>query len=96
MNQAKATRSMYKKKMQSIPDNGVPYGANTELEGSFGGISVFKADFPDDTTSFEINGVGVNLSVLNGMIPDGWTYVGHFTKVTIPADSEMVLIVYGY
>jgi len=96
MNQSKATRSTAKKIMQSMPDHGLPYGAASELEGTFGGISIFRADFPDDDTSFEIDGDGVNLSVLNGVVPDGFTYVSHFTKITIPAGSDMVLIVYGF
>jgi hypothetical protein len=79
-----------------MPDAGLPYGAGTELEGSYGGITVFNADFPDDETSFEIAGEGVNLSVLNGKLPEGFTYLSHFTKITIAADSEMVLIVYGF
>ncbi len=96
MSQAKATRSLTKKMIQSYPDNGLVYGSDTELEGTFGGISIFSADFPDDDTSFEINGDGVNLSALNGKVPDGFTYLSHFTKVTIPASSGMVLIVYGF
>lgn len=92
-------RSIAKKIMQSIPDHGYPYAAGTEgteLEGTFGGISIFRADFPDDDTSFEIDGEGVNLSVLNGVVPDGFTYLSHFTKITIPAGSDMVLIVYEF
>ncbi len=96
MNQARETRSLNKKMLQSIPDNGLPYGAGTTLTGTFGGISIFEADFPDDVTSFEINGEGVNLSILNGMLPNGFTYISHFTKITIPAGSSMVLIVYGF
>jgi len=96
MAQDKASRSITKKTMQSIPDRGFPHGAGTELDGTFGGISIFGADFPDDDTSFEIDGEGVNLSLLNGVVPDGWTYVSHFTKITIPAGSDMVLVVYGF
>ena len=96
MSQARETRSLNKKMLQSIPDNGLPYGASTELSGSFGDISIFGASFPDDETSFEINGEGVNLSMLNSVVPDGFTYISHFTKITIPAGSTMVLIVYGF
>lgn len=96
MDQTLATRSIAKKTLQSIPDQGLPYGADTRLEGTFGAITIFHADFPDDDTSFAINGEGVNLSMLNGIVPDGFTYISHFTKITIPADSEMVLIVYGF
>lgn len=96
MAQSRASRSIAKKTMQSIPDHGYPYGAGTSLEGTFGGISIFRADFPDDNTSFEIDGEGVNLSPLNGIVPEGWTYLSHFTKIRIPADSEMVLVVYGF
>lgn len=96
MAQAKATRSMAKKMMQSCPDNGLTYAAGTDLEGTYAGISIFSADFPDDETSFKINGEGVNLSALNGKVPDGFTYLSHFTKVTIPEGSDMVLIVYGF
>lgn len=96
MSQAKAKRSIAKKQMQSMPDNGLPCGAGTSLTGSYGGISIFGAAFPNDTTSFKINDVGVNLSVLNGKVPDGWTYISHFTKISIPAGSGMVLIVYGF
>ena len=96
MSQAQATRSMAKKQIQSIPDNGLPYGAGTAITGTFGGISIFEASFPDDVTSFEINGDGVNLSMLNGLVPNGFTYLAHFTKITIPAGSSMVLIVYGF
>ena len=96
MSQAKATRTQAKKELQSIPDNGIPYAAGTALEGTFGAISIFGASFPNDETSFQINGEGVNLSVLNGKVPDGFTYISHFTKITIPAGSSMVLIVYGF
>lgn len=96
MAQEKALRSLAKKQMQAMPDNGLPYGAGTELEGSYGAISIFGASFPDDETSFEINGEGVNLSSLNAVVPDGWTYISHFTKITIPAGNTMVLIVYGF
>lgn len=96
MNQARETRSLNKKIMQSIPDNGLPYGADTSLNGTYGAITIFGAAFPDDDTSFEINGEGVNLSMLNGVVPDGFTYVSHFTKITIPEGSDMVLIVYGF
>lgn len=89
-------RSIAKKIMQSIPDNGIPYAAGTTLTGSYGAISIMSADFPDDETSFEISGEGVNLSALNGKVPDGFTYVSHFTKITIDGGSDMVLIVYGF
>ncbi|MCB5262572.1 MAG: hypothetical protein LHW64_06830 [Candidatus Cloacimonetes bacterium] len=96
MAQAKAKRSVAKKTIQSMPDNGQVCGAGTALVGTFGGISIFGAAFPDDATSYEINGVGVNLSQLNGVCPDGWTYISHFTKITIAAGSTMVLVVYGF
>lgn len=96
MSQTAAKRSLIKKKMQSMPDNGLPYGAGTSLTGSYSAITIFGAAFPNDTTSFAINGTGVNLSSLNGKVPDGWTYIAHFTKITIAAGSTMVLIAYGF
>ena len=39
-------------------------GAGTALVGTFGGSASLGAAFPDDATSYEINGVGVNLSQL--------------------------------
>ncbi|MDD3535180.1 MAG: hypothetical protein PHC50_03425 [Candidatus Cloacimonetes bacterium] len=98
--QAKASRSLAKKELQSMPDNGIPFVAaennDTIITGSFSAITIFNADFPEDEDSIEINGIGVDLSPLNDFVPDGFTYLSHFTKITIPAKSDMVLIVYGF
>lgn len=96
MSQAKAKRSIAKKEIQAVPDNSVVLSAGESVTGTFGGISIFEADFPNEVTSIKINGVGVNLSALNGKVPDGWTYVSHFTKVSVPEGSGMVLVVYGF
>ncbi len=97
--QRPATRTLAAKELQSMPDNGIPLASSegdTILTGTFSAISVFSPDFPDDNTSFEIAGKGVNLSILNDVMPDGFTYLSNFTKITIPAESDMVLIVYGF
>jgi len=89
-------RSMAKKRMQDIPDKGIPYGEDTLLEGSFGAITIFDADFADSDDDFVIAGKDVNLSLLNGKVPNGFTYRAHFNKITIRPGSRMVLIVYGF
>lgn len=87
-------RTQAKKEMQSMPDFPSVLAAGGTFAGSAGGIAVFDAGFPDDETSVKINGVGVNLSALNGKVPNGYEIKGHFTEITMPETTGMVLIVY--
>lgn len=88
-------RTMAKKEMQSMPDYFQVLTAGKTFQGTASGVAVFKADFPDNTTSIKLGGVGVNLSPLNGVVCDGYELKGHFTHIQMPLVTDMVLVVYS-
>jgi|BioPla2DNA2_1021312.scaffolds.fasta_scaffold08865_10 hypothetical protein len=88
-------RTMAKKEMQSMPDYFRVLTAGNTFQGTASGVAVFKADFPDNTTSIKLGGVGVNLSDLNDVVCDGYELKGHFTYIQMPLVTDMVLIVYS-
>ncbi len=90
-----SVRTMAKKEMQSMPDYFQILTAGNTFQGTASGIAIFKADFPDNTTSVKLGGVGVNLSNLNAVVGDGYELKGHFTYIQMPLVTDMVLIVYS-
>ena len=65
-------------------------------EGKWSAIQVIVAAFPDNTTSFMQNGVGVNLSILNDYVVDGsgLMLLGNWTKLEVPLGNNTVIIAY--
>ncbi len=88
-------RTMAKKELQSMPDWPRVLTAGETFEGTASGIAVFDADFPNNTLSIKIEGVGANFSPLNGKVPNGYEVKGHFTYIQMPLTTDMVLIVYS-
>ena len=77
----------------------------TASTGDWVAIKVYNPSFPNDATSFVLgnpdkaeevaNGAkGVNLSSLNGLMPNADILVGHFTKIHIPVGNTMRIIAY--
>jgi hypothetical protein len=82
------------KEMKSIPSGFDLIAEGASGTGPYYTIKVWGAAFPDDATSFKLNGVGINLSSLNADWVDGDTLLGNFTLVSNPTSSGMKLLAY--
>ena len=77
----------------------------TASSGDWVAIKVYNPSFPDDITSFILGNPnkpgevlegakGVNLSGLNGVMPNGDIILGHFKKIHIPVGNTMRILAY--
>ena len=77
----------------------------TASTGDWIAIKVFNPSFPNDITSFILGNPdkpeevlegakGVNLSSLNGVMPNGDIILGHFKKIHIPVGNTMRILAY--
>lgn len=80
----------------SYPVEGDIITASAEANvGKWNAIQIIVADFPNNTTNFEQNGNGKNLSHLN-VLPNGsgLMYFGDWNKLHVPAGNDSVIIAY--
>jgi len=81
---------------QMPPDYDILVAGSEITTGDWVAIKVYNEDFPDDETSFEVDYKGKNMSALKGYVPNGDSFIGHFTKIVIPAGNTMRIVAYHF
>lgn len=64
--------------------------------GNYRAIAIWKPTFASDLTSVILNKNGINMSIFNSLVDDGYLFYGAFSKVSIPSTSTNTVIVCYY
>lgn len=64
--------------------------------GKYRGIAIWKPTFASNLTSVILNGKGIDMSVFNSLVDDGYLFYGEFSRVSIPGTSTNTVIVCYY